>query len=1113
MESFTYTIEKDCWGTTKNVPISQHNYLRATFKGSPYENYYYINVHNNTGEIVDQIKILFSTSILPWPNISNIIRYHKDNTILFISFYNIDDWALTYYHFRKFYNQFQHIRTQRQPVKFEGEYFHEVFQLKYYYTNRDISMDYKPTKMFLDLDFKDDCPDVYPIINDIVSKIYKIIGWTNKKLEYVITRNNLETSKSRHVIFTNLILPSIKQCRILAKKINNVYVDVGPYANNRSLRILYSHKDENKYKIIDRYVNINYNYNPKNIEDMMEIKYSTLIQENNLIPTFTFDNEESQDSSDSYEIIEDVDLKGVDLQKYNCDPVSRNGNIINLYHKVIEECPLCNRIHNKRTHLYLAISKSGISLKCFQRNNNSDAEGVDGLGPERIILKKKNIKMLEWFKEIKPLNFNKIKDILGEYYETYNNPYAKMPENVKSNCLYLVSPCKSGKTKLIHDFIEKLEPEKSAIFITTQRIFSQELHNKYKDLGFQLYTDEEFNNKHNRIIISLYSLHRIPDNIYYDYLIIDEIETLILNLKDIKSLGLEAHKKSNLNKFIKLIHDTQNIILMDAYPSIYTINIFKHAHRNIHMYHNTYKTHKDDRIVLCEYEDMAPKIADSIINNKKIVFASALLKEQKRILEKAFILLLDYYSQKGYKFDFENFDDRYYSSECDREIMHESILTLSISWQCDLLAYSPVITAGISFEEVHFDHLFYLGAKCSSHISTLQALYRCRDLKDKTYYIAFSSRTRQQQFNINTIDKEFEYFLNFNTCTDNGYYIKLDNNFNNYLIKSSLLYYSNSQINYYRYLISQLKYNESEIIFGIDYDDYNSCIATYKGTVSTYEGQDFTEEKKYLSKLSVKYEVKKMNIINERLEPYINAYTPEGDDDFKKLDYETFEKLRYKENKSSQEDEIFRINLYYRMFPLFTNEKYQIIKDNHATFSRYHNTYINDYKYIYEYSYSGINKKYNKPLENINYDLNDDIQIRRFKIIIAYKLMYNLIGHLLNEDYEEINDNEYVRKKYMYIHNFDFTGYSCAMGELSDSFDNLVNELSNNDNTQALILWDKIKSVFLNTKSKKMNARSYPTLLNNIVDGAFNLNVKTFRKQISGKKYTIIQFNRNIELF
>ena len=194
-----------------------------------------------------------------------------------------------------------------------------------------------------------------------------------------------------------------------------------------------------------------------------------------------------------------------------------------------------------------------------------------------------------------------------------------------------------------------------------------------------------------------------------------------------------------------------------------------------------------------------------------------------------------------------------------------------------------------------------------------------------------------------------------------------------------------------------------------------------------------------------------MNIINERLKFYINNYIP-GDDDFKKLDDETFEKLRYKENKISEEEEIFRINLYYRMFPLFTKDKYEIIKNNHATYSRYHNTYKEDYKYIYEYYHGIMGKKYNRPLENINYDLNDDIQIRRFKIIIAYKLMYNLIGHLLIQDFEDVTEDIHLaKKKYMYIHNLDFAGYSCSTGELSDAFDNLINELSNNDNTQALI--------------------------------------------------------------
>src|SRR6185437_1924941 len=59
----------------------------------------------------------------------------------------------------------------------------------------------------------------------------------------------------------------------------------------------------------------------------------------------------------------------------------------------------------------------------------------------------------------------------------------------------------------------------------------------------------------------------------------------------------------------------------------------------------------------------------------------------------------------------------------------------------DILAYSPMLTAGVSFEQVHFDTLFaYFSDKSCSYNQCIQMMGRVRQLSTNTRHVYLMTR-------------------------------------------------------------------------------------------------------------------------------------------------------------------------------------------------------------------------------------------------------------------------------------------------------------------------------------------------------------------------------------
>jgi len=78
-----------------------------------------------------------------------------------------------------------------------------------------------------------------------------------------------------------------------------------------------------------------------------------------------------------------------------------------------------------------------------------------------------------------------------------------------------------------------------------------------------------------------------------------------------------------------------------------------------------------------------------------------------------------------------------YTGDTDPALLHAHMSDIHTHWkQADLLVYSPVITAGCSFELPHFDDVFFYGhSGLGSVRSAVQMIARVRDLTSRTVHV------------------------------------------------------------------------------------------------------------------------------------------------------------------------------------------------------------------------------------------------------------------------------------------------------------------------------------------------------------------------------------------
>ena len=267
-------------------------------------------------------------------------------------------------------------------------------------------------------------------------------------------------------------------------------------------------------------------------------------------------------------------------------------------------------------------------------------------------------------------------------------------------------------------------------------------------------------------------------NVSYDYLILDEYESLMFHFK-----STTMSKTNNENvKFIKLcelMKQSKKCILLDADLSVCRMciaediigvpaTVYNCLDNNFNNYnYNLY----------FKREEMLNKFYKSIKLGKKLVFCSNSKTELERIYEER----MDKNSR--YKCESEKISEKMSECKCVTAFLcsnltvkiHNSITDSEIEipkidfisnlddnlqlYEIDILLFSPTITTGVSIETNYFDILFASGCKKSAPARIfVQMFFRTRNLNDKEVNICFlHTPFNKQLLNVLQLERDISY--------------------------------------------------------------------------------------------------------------------------------------------------------------------------------------------------------------------------------------------------------------------------------------------------------------------------------------------------------------------
>lgn len=773
---------------------SYNFYINSIFKNAKYNEIetYYNNMIEN---LVEQKKLLNQKEKNDYNKIiesyeigeHRIIQYFGEiteiNYFILFEFNSNFYWSDVYDSFIKIIESKKYKTINNL---FKGNYFHEVPD------------NMNPIKYFLDLDFDQSyqegdilyfIDEYFNTFNEYKDDIFygKIPDEAYSVDDYnvILTENNPDFGKKTcHVIIPNILFLNRELIKIIHiyiinklkekeddlinKIINSNIIDIKVYNENHPMRAIGAYKIQKDGKQKQKI------YKDKNIQE----SYKALLNDDrNILPEdiyYELDYELTNKNKKSIANIKFNETKIMNLipyykQNYYIESITKN--IINITKNTPyeEKCIICDRIHENQKGLFLIIYENCIQLGCFkdekepkkylkiyqgnteiEADKQNDKDEEDEEEQEQEIKRKKDLgeyveNQLKFIREHEYMSVeNNLKKIYANYEKhVYNNKSAQ-PINMEDfkthNTIHIHSPCGSGKTQMLKDLFKQylnINPEKRILFMTSDIIFGKELTAVLKELNFINYSDVEGKvDEYDRMIICMNSLHRIK-TINYDFVVIDEVEKFMDSLLNIGKLGKASTRKLNLDNLLSIFRN-QNIklITMDAYASQRTYNIWADMKRKIKVYINKYNPHEENKYdLLFDIEKQTDDMRNDIFNGKNIIFSS----DTKSAITKIVNIVIHKLKKLGYTLDQSRY--KIYTVDTPEEVTKKDFENVNETWKQYLgVFYSPKILAGISFTSVHFyKHYSYQTGHLGA-LSTLQQIYRARDIETKTYQILLNTR-------------------------------------------------------------------------------------------------------------------------------------------------------------------------------------------------------------------------------------------------------------------------------------------------------------------------------------------------------------------------------------
>src|SRR3989344_4992427 len=236
---------------------------------------------------------------------------------------------------------------------------------------------------------------------------------------------------------------------------------------------------------------------------------------------------------------------------------------------------------------------------------------------------------------------------------------------------------------------------------------------------------------HNLLEVVINSLPRVKR--FYDVVVLDEAVSIMESLSS--DLISPSHRISIIVKMMAILRSAKYVILADAAIEPYTAHMVKILRGKYTSLRYLKYTHQPNNGHACimyhKLDKWFKEIEIALLHRKNIVIACmsvAMVKQCARNIRCKFPSLAVQVYYDGSKEDGEG--DTVFAMR-----------DVSIWTRANVLIYSPVITAGCSYEDVHFHTLFFYGLSSpytGSVRSAIQMTSRIRDLSDHAIHVHIS---------------------------------------------------------------------------------------------------------------------------------------------------------------------------------------------------------------------------------------------------------------------------------------------------------------------------------------------------------------------------------------
>lgn len=349
--------------------------------------------------------------------------------------------------------------------------------------------------------------------------------------------------------------------------------------------------------------------------------------------------------------------------------------------------------------------------------------------------------------------------------EKYNEKEVRPYDFTEHNTIIVRANMGVGKTYNLIKLFSTLDPDYSIIFVSIRRSLTSDIMSKFaladpvSKLGFVQYNNVEGKLTQKRLIVQYESLHRVDlANRDKMLLILDESESIISQMEHTSKETASACYA----KFEWLCKKATNMICMDAFASLRTYTLCNKLRSNVLLSINKYckpeargtDYYYDEK----SFHSVFLRACESATTRPIIVAATS--RKQAEILAKSAQIRNPTLKIALYTANSEN--------------KHE-LQDINTSWlQYNIVIYTPTVTAGVSFEQAHFDKMFcYFNAKSCDVNTSIQMMGRARKIASNEFHICIiNSKNEQYPNTVGEIEQSMQLLMQNSFAIQNASIVK-----------------------------------------------------------------------------------------------------------------------------------------------------------------------------------------------------------------------------------------------------------------------------------------------------------------------------------------------------